>query len=255
MDTQSAPALQISSLTKSFGKKEVVHGVDLTIPRGSFYGLVGPNGAGKTTTLSMATGLLRPTSGSAQVLGHDVWQDPQHAKQLIGVLADNLPTFDRLTAREILSYIGLLRGMDRDLIAQRSDDLLDALDLADQNGKYIAEYSAGMTKKILLACALLHGPRLLVLDEPFESVDPVSAHTIRELLRRYTAGGGTVILSSHVMEMVEGLCDHVAIMVDGNVLVSGTTDEVRAGKPLQDRFIELVGVKAQREGGFSWLDS
>lgn len=248
-------ALSIRGLTKSFDRTEVVHGISLDVPRGSFYGVVGPNGAGKTTTLSMATGLLRPDAGTAVVDGIDVWQDPPTAKARMGVLADGLRTFDRLTGQELLTYVGLLRGMEPDVVAERSASLLEALSLADTAGKLVVDYSAGMTKKILLACALIHAPRLLVLDEPLEAVDPVSGQVIRSILTRYVEGGGTVVLSSHVMELVEGLCSHVAIIGEGQVLTSGTLDEVRQGGSLVQRFIDLVGGADADGKELTWLDS
>lgn len=248
-------ALSIRGLRKSFDKTEVVHGISLDVPRGSFYGIVGPNGAGKTTTLSMATGLLRPNGGTAHVLGHDMWAEPQQAKALLGVLADGLRTFDRLTGRELLTYVGLVRGMKAEVVEERMESLLAALDLAGEDGKLVVDYSAGMTKKILLASALLHAPRLLVLDEPLEAVDPVSAQVIRTILTAYVAGGGTVVLSSHVMELVEGLCSHVAIIADGALLADGTLDEVRRGGSLVQTFIDLVGGGDVAEGSLSWLES
>nr|WP_058235966.1 ABC transporter ATP-binding protein [Devriesea agamarum] len=251
----SAPALAIRGLRKSFDRREVVHGIDLDIPRGSFFGMVGPNGAGKTTTLSMATGLLRPDAGTAVVLGHDVWQDPPAAKQAMGVLADGLRAFDRLTARELLTYVGLIRGLDPNVLSERIQSLLDTMDLAGEDGKLVVDFSAGMTKKVLLACALIHAPKFLVLDEPFEAVDPVSGQVIREILNSFVAAGGTVILSSHVMELVEGLCSHVAIVSNGSVLASGTLDEVREQDSLVDTFISLVGGKRVQEGQLSWLVS
>ncbi|MDU2596787.1 MAG: ABC transporter ATP-binding protein, partial [Dermabacter sp.] len=153
-------ALSMRGLRKSFDGTEVLHGVSLEVPRGSFYAIVGPNGAGKTTALAIATGLLRPDDGSAEVLGTDVWTHPNEAKAQMGVLADGLPTFDRLTGRELLTYVGLIRGMDIDTVNTRAQSLLEALGLADSEGKLVTDYSAGMTKKILLACALIHAPRL-----------------------------------------------------------------------------------------------
>ncbi|MGP9681816.1 ABC transporter ATP-binding protein [Brachybacterium sp. AOP3-A1-3] len=253
LPTQSA--LSIRGLRKTFGKTEVVHGISLDVPRGSFYGMVGPNGAGKTTTLSMATGLLRPDSGTAHVLGTDMWADPTAAKSQLGVLADGLRTFDRLTGRELLTYVGLIRGMEADVVEERSASLLAALDLEGEDGKLVVDYSAGMTKKILLACALLHAPRLLILDEPLEAVDPVSAQVIRKILTAYVDGGGTVVLSSHAMELVEGLCSHVAIIADGALLADGTLDEVRQGGSLVQTFIDLVGGGDVAEGSLSWLES
>jgi ABC-2 type transport system ATP-binding protein len=219
------------------------------------FGLVGPNGAGKTTTLSMATGLLRPDAGTAYVLGHDVWSDPAAAKALMGVLPDGVRLFDRLTGKELLRYIGLLRRVPPADIASRSEDLLATLGLAEDASTLVVEYSAGMTKKIGLACALIHAPRLLILDEPFEAVDPVSGEGIREILRSYVKGGGTVVLSSHVMELVENLCDSLAVIAEGRVLAAGTIDEVRAGSSLQQRFLELVGFRANAEGTLAWLQS
>ncbi|GAA1316815.1 ABC transporter ATP-binding protein [Brachybacterium tyrofermentans] len=253
LPTQSA--LSIRGLRKTFGKTEVVHGISLDVPRGSFYGMVGPNGAGKTTTLSMATGLLRPDAGTAHVLGTDMWADPTTAKAQLGVLADGLRTFDRLTGRELLTYVGLIRGMEADVVDQRSASLLAALDLEGEDGKLVVDYSAGMTKKILLACALLHAPRLLILDEPLEAVDPVSAQVIRKILTAYVDGGGTVVLSSHAMELVEGLCSHVAIIADGVLMADGTLDEVRQGGSLGQTFIDLVGGGDVAEGSLSWLES
>ncbi|MDN5600684.1 MAG: ABC transporter ATP-binding protein [Brachybacterium sp.] len=248
-------ALSLRGLRKSFDRTEVVHGISLDVPRGSFYGIVGPNGAGKTTTLSMATGLLRPSGGTAHVLGYDMWTEPHEAKARLGVLADGLRTFDRLTGRELLTYVGLVRGMEPAVVEERMESLLSALDLADEDGKLVVDYSAGMTKKILLASALLHAPRMLVLDEPLEAVDPISAQVIRKILTAYVDGGGTVVLSSHVMELVEGLCSHVAIIADGELLADGTLDEVRQGGSLVQTFIDLVGGGDLAEGSLSWLES
>jgi len=247
-----APALALTGLVKRFGEKTAVDGLDLVVPTGSFYGLVGPNGAGKTTTLSMATGLLRPDAGSAHVHGIEVWADPIAAKRMIGNLADGVRLFDRLTGEQLIAYTGRLFGLPREEIAARTADLLALMDLGEAAGVAVADYSAGMTKKVALACALVHAPRLLVLDEPFESVDPVSAANIEDVLRSYTASGGTVIVSSHSMDLVQRMCDHVAIVSGGRVLVAGTVDEVRAGRTLQERFLELVGGRTRTEGP-AWL--
>ncbi len=249
------PALSLVSLTKTFGQKRAVDHLDLQVPSGSIFGLVGPNGAGKTTTLSMATGLLRPDSGTAAVSGHDVWTDPPRAKAMMGVLPDGLRLFDRLSGLELLRYVGLLRSVPLPDIESRSAQLLDALSLTEDADTLVVDYSAGMTKKIGLACALIHAPRLLVLDEPFEAVDPVSGEGIRTILRGYAAGGGTVVLSSHVMELVESLCDRLAVVAQGKVLAIGTIDDVRAGESLQQRFLDLVGVRAGGTEDLAWLRS
>lgn len=253
-DAQHAPpALHLEQLAKRFGPKIAVDGLTLTVPQGSMLGLVGPNGAGKTTTLSMATGLLRPDHGTAAVLGHDVWRDPAAAKARMGVLPDGVHLFDRLTGAELLRYNGLLRSLPEEEVARRSASLLEALGLADTGGTLVADYSAGMRKKIALASALIHAPRLLVLDEPFEAVDPVSGEAIRAILRGFVASGGTVVLSSHVMELVESLCDRVAVVADGRLIAAGTLDEVRAGASLQERFVQMVGQQAQGGESLAWL--
>lgn len=249
-----AQALTMRGLTKRFGAKIAVDGIDLEVPTGSMFGLLGPNGAGKTTALSMAVGLLRPDAGQVSIAGVDVWRESERARELVGVLPDALAMPERLTGREALGYVGSLRGMDRGVIENRTHDLLTVLDLADDEGALIAEYSAGMRKKIGLALALVHRPELLVLDEPFESVDPVSAITIRTMLRRFTASGGTVILSSHVMALVEQLCDHVGVLVDGQVAASGALDEVRGDRTLEQRFVELTGAPDPLLAELEWLD-
>jgi ABC-2 type transport system ATP-binding protein len=246
-------ALAMRGLVKQFDGVYAVNGVDLDVPAGSFFGLLGPNGAGKTTSLSMSVGLLRPTQGKAYVLGHDVWADPVQAKRLLGVLPDGVRMFDRLSGPELLGYQGLLRGMAPAVIDQRARELLDVFGLTDAGRTLVVDYSAGMKKKIGLACALLHAPRVLVLDEPFEAVDPISAATIRDILQRYVAGGGTVVFSSHVLELVERLCTHVAILTEGRIKAVGTLDEVRAGRSLEEVFVSTVGGRISTGEELSWL--
>jgi ABC-2 type transport system ATP-binding protein len=247
-------ALRLRGLTKRYGAVQAVSGLDLDVPAGSFFGLVGPNGAGKTTTLSMATGLVRPDAGSVHVLGTDLWADPAAGKRLLGVLPDGVRLFDRLTGRELITYHGLLRGLDRPTVEDRTGQLLAALGLVDAAEGLVVDYSAGMTKKVALACALVHAPRMLLLDEPFEAVDPVSATTIRAILRQVVEGGGTVVLSSHVMELVERLCDHVAVVHAGRVVAAGRLDDVRGTGTLEERFVDLVGAPEQT-GDLAWLRS
>lgn len=247
-----APALVVRGLTKSFGGTRAVDGIDLTIPAGSFYGLVGPNGAGKTTTLSMIAGLLRPDRGSIEVNGVDAASDSVEAKRMMGVLPDRLRTFDRLTGRQLLYYYGVLRRLPPALVESRTNDLARAFDLTDALGRMVSDYSAGMAKKVMLAGAMIHSPRLLVLDEPFEAVDPVSSAIILDILGTYVAHGGTVILSSHGMELVERVCSRVAVIVAGQVLAEGTVAEVRGELTLEQRFIELAGGLSDVEG-LEWL--
>lgn len=248
-------ALNASGLAKAFGDLRAVNGVDLRIPQGSFYGIAGPNGAGKSTTLRMITGLLRPDSGSAQVCGVDVWPDPLRAKQLLGFVPDNPVLFDRLTAPEMLQYAGMLRGLPLNVIAERSAELLRVLDLDHDKDRLIADFSLGMIKRIGLGVALLHSPRALVLDEPFGALDPVNAQVIEDLLQRYRSGGGTVIFASHVMDVVQRLCDRVVVIADGLVVAEGTVAEVSHGRNLQDAFVQLVGGRDLEEGELSWLSS
>ena len=248
----SVPALQMRGLVKAFDRKVAVDRLSLDIPVSSLYGIVGPNGAGKTTSLSMATGLLRPDAGQVLVHGVDVWTQPQRAKTLLGVLPDGLRTFDRLNGLELVTYSGLLRGLERDVVLPRATELVKVLGLWDAGTTLVADYSAGMRKKIHLACAMVHSPSILVLDEPFEAVDPISAQTIQAILRDYAAAGGTVVISSHVMATVQRLCDHVAIINAGRVVAAGTTEQVAAGADLEQRFTELVGGHVRTEG-LSWL--
>jgi ABC-2 type transport system ATP-binding protein len=246
--------LEIQGLIKRFGDTTAVDGISLDVRTGSFYGIVGPNGAGKTTTLSMVTGLLRPDAGTVRIHGVDAWGDPRAAKRLTGALPDRLRLFDRLTGAQLLYYSGALRGLDDRTVRDRSADLIAAFGLEDAVDRLVADYSAGMAKKIALAAALIHSPRLLVLDEPFESVDPVSAANLTDILERFVEGGGTVLLSSHGMDLIERVCDSAAIIVGGRVLASGTLDEVRAGQTLEDRFVELAGGRKAAEG-MEWLHS
>jgi ABC-2 type transport system ATP-binding protein len=255
VDGNGAAALEFAGLLKRFGDNVAVDHIDLEVPPGSFFGLVGPNGAGKTTSLSMAAGLLRPDGGTVRIFGRDVWTDPVGAKTLIGVLPDGMALPDRLTGREILRYLGLLRGMPRDVVEHRAGELLQVLDLDQAESTAVVDYSTGMRKKITLATALLHSPRLLLLDEPFEAVDPVSAATIRTILQRFVAAGGSVIFSSHVMALVERLCDHVAVIAKGKVVATGSLEEVRGGQSLEDAFVHIVGARTGGAEGLAWLAS
>ncbi|MFF9567425.1 ABC transporter ATP-binding protein [Streptomyces sp. NPDC014685] len=249
------PAVRVRGLWKRFGEQAAVAGIDLELPAGKFIGLVGPNGAGKTTTLSMITGLLRPDEGTIEIGGHDVWRDPVEVKARIGVLPEGLRLFERLSGRELLAYTGRLRGLPGAEVDKRATQLLDVLGLAGSQHKLVVDYSTGMRKKIGLAAALLHNPEVLFLDEPFEGVDPVSAQTIREVLVRYTHSGATVVFSSHVMELVESLCDWVAVMAAGRIRAQGTLAEVRGeASSLQNAFLELVGAGSRAaDDSLDWL--
>lgn len=253
LDVDAAiPAVRLRGVTKTFGQTTAVDAVHLTIPSGTFYGIVGPNGAGKTTTLSMIAGLLRADHGSIEVAGVDLASTPARAKRQMGILPDRLRTFDRLTGRQLLHYYGVLRGLRSSVVANRITDLARAFDLTDALGRAVSDYSAGMTKKLMLAGAMIHSPRVLVLDEPFESVDPVSSAVILDILSAYVEHGGTVVLSSHGMELVERVCSGVAVIVGGRVLAEGTLAEVRGELTLEQRFVELAGGNSDVEG-LEWL--
>lgn len=248
MDT----ALSLVRLTKHYDRKVACHDVNLDVPKGSLFGVVGPNGAGKTTAMNMAAGLLRPTHGTAFVQGHDMWTDPLAAKAMLGVMPDGARLFDRLTGRELLRYSARLRSIGKDTAEERATSLLTVLGLADDQHKLVCDYSAGMTKKIALASALVHNPRVVLLDEPFEAVDPISAQTIRTVLRTYCDQGGTVVMSSHVMELVETLCDHACVMASGRVVAAGAMADITQGQSLQQRFLDIVGTTGP-EVDLTWL--
>lgn len=245
--------LRISGLTKWFGETLALDELTLDVPPGSCFGLVGPNGSGKSTTLRSVIGLVRVDHGTIEVGGHDVVTDLRAARAATGVVLDPLQLFERLTATEFLRTIGELRELDRELVAERTTQLLATLQLAADADRQIAGYSHGMRKKTSLAAALLHRPRLLLLDEPFEGVDPVSARTMRSMLDRFRAGGGTVVLSSHVMDLVERLCDHTAVIHRGRVVASGPTDALRDGRRLEDAFIDVVGASEVDHDSLPWL--
>jgi ABC-2 type transport system ATP-binding protein len=247
-------AIETAGLTRLYEGKPAVEGLALRVPLGSFYGFLGPNGAGKSTTMKMLTGLLAPTAGSARVLGLDLAREPLAVKRQVGVVPDGLQLFERLTGAEQLRITGQLYGLDRRTAATRAAELLDALELAGEPGKLVAEYSHGMKKKLALGCALIHGPRLLFLDEPFEGIDAVAVAGIRRLLQDLVARGAlTVFLTSHVLEVVERLVTHVGIIHRGRLVLEGTLADVRASGTLEEMFIRAVGEERPRANGLSWL--
>jgi ABC-2 type transport system ATP-binding protein len=248
-------AVEAVGLRKAYGEKVAVGCLNLAVPAGSFFGVVGPNGAGKTTTLRMMTGLLRPDAGRVVIDGVDVWVNPIAAKERIGVLPDDLRLFDRLTGHEFLTYIGRMRRMEIPEATKRCAEVLELLGLSESSKEIVADYSQGMRKKIALGAAIMHIPKVLFLDEPFESVDPVSSRMVQEVLARFRADGGTVIFSSHVMETVENLCDYVAIVHGGAIVANGETEVLRAGRTLEQTFIESVGAKEVRLDGLGWLQA
>jgi ABC-2 type transport system ATP-binding protein len=245
--------LRIGGLVKRYGDTLALDGFSMDVPVGSCFGLVGPNGSGKSTTMRSIVGLVRPDAGWIEVCGRDVAADVLAARRATGVVLDPLQLFERLSARELLATLGELRALAPDVVSARGDELFGVLDLAGDADRQIAGYSHGMRKKTALAAALLHRPRLLLLDEPFEGVDPISARTMRSMLDRFRAGGGTVVLSSHVMDLVERLCDHVGVIHRGRLVASGATEALRAGRRLEDAFVDVVGATDVDADALAWL--
>ena len=236
-----APAILVRDLRKMYGSKAAVDGVDLVVPRGCFFGFLGPNGAGKSTTIRMLTGLIPATSGSIELLGLPMPDASVEIRRRIGLVPDESLLFDRLTGAEFLEFVGRMYGLRRDVARARARDLLALFELAHDR-KLIAEYSKGMRKRVAMAGALIHGPELFLMDEPFEGVDAVGARLMKDILLDLVRQGSTIFLTSHVLEVVERLCDRVAIIDHGRIAVEGTLDELRAGEEtLEDLFVRVVG--------------
>jgi ABC-2 type transport system ATP-binding protein len=238
-------AVETRGLTRTFGSKRAVDGIDLRVPPGSFYGFLGPNGAGKSTTIKCLTGLLRPSAGEIRILEIDPVADPVEIKRRVGVVPEDLALFDRLTAAETLSFVAQVHGMPAETFKARSADLLSLMDLTGAATTLVTDFSHGMRKKLALAAALLPAPRLLFLDEPFEGIDAVASRQIKELLHAFVARGGTVFLTSHILEIVERLSTHIGVIADGRLVAQGRIEDVRAGAhgkgTLEELFIQLVG--------------
>lgn len=254
-----ASAIRTDKLSRNFAGRAAVDQVDLQVDSGAFYGFLGPNGAGKSTTIKMLTGLLQPSNGSIEVLGRNMLDPKQslEVKRSIGVIPENLALFDHLSAMEYLTFVGRIHGLERDTIRKRAVELLSLLDLENNPKKVAIDFSHGMRKKLSLAAALIHKPQLLFLDEPFEGVDAVASRTIRELLLQYTASGGTVFLTSHVLEIVERLCSHVGIIVSGKIVVQSSLAELVEGGSLEKAFIKATGSESIESQGvkLDWLTS
>jgi ABC-2 type transport system ATP-binding protein len=260
----TGPAILTEKLTRRFGELLAVDGIDLQVASGQFFGFLGPNGAGKSTTIKMLTGLLAPTSGRVHLLGSDFSAHTVDLKRQIGVVPEGMGLFERLTGSEYLNFVGRMYGLDRATTRQRSDELLEFMQLADRPKSVIADYSHGMQKKLALAAAVIHGPRILFLDEPFEGVDALAAGALKALLARMTERGVTIFLTSHVLEIVERLCSHVAIINKGRLVAQGSLEDLRAGvagggdghTTLEQIFLSIVGhdgsVRPQMEE-LSWL--
>jgi ABC-2 type transport system ATP-binding protein len=253
-------AIIVRGLVRRFGTVTAVDGLDLDVPSGRMFGFLGPNGAGKTTTLKMLTGLLRPTAGTAVVAGFDVVAAPLEVKRRIGVVPENLALYERLTANEYLELVGRIHGLDAAQIDRRRGQLLERLDLADRADTLAVDYSTGMKKKLALAAALLPAPRILFLDEPFEGVDAVSSHVVKDILRRLVDDRGvTVFFSTHIMELVEKLCDEVCIIDHGRLVAQGSLDDLRrqaaagGAASLEEVFLTLVDAETSGGDDLDWL--
>ena len=234
VEPERAAAVETFELVRRFGDFTAVDGVNLRVGRGQFFGFLGPNGAGKSTTIKMLTGLLQPTAGTVRVLGRDLSAESLEVKRRIGVVPEDLNLFERLTGAEMLTFTGRMYGLTREETRERGRELLALMELDGEPKKLVVEYSHGMKKKLSLACALIHRPEILFLDEPFEGVDALASRTLKDLLLKLTARGVTVFLTSHVLEIVERLCTHLAIITEGRLVVEGALDELRRGIALED---------------------
>ena len=268
----AARTIITQGLTRRFGELTAVEDVNLSVAPGQFFGFLGPNGAGKSTTIKMLTGLLAPTSGSIEILGLDLEKDPVEVKRQIGVVPEGMALFGRLTGSEFLNFAGRMYGLDRETAAKRAAELLDFMHLADQPKKLVTDYSHGMQKKLAMAAAVIHGPKVLFLDEPFEGVDAIAAGTLKAMLQRMIARGATIFLTSHVLEIVERLCSHVAIIHQGRLVAQGSLEQLRVGvmaqtstgsgdgsapsgekMTLEQIFLHTVGGSQPAEQELSWL--
>jgi ABC-2 type transport system ATP-binding protein len=271
-------AISTEGLSRRFGELIAVEDVNLRVAPGQFFGFLGPNGAGKSTTIKMLTGLLAPSAGRMRILGLDLVENAIEVKRQIGVVPEGMALFGRLTGAEYLNFVGRMYGLDRETAAKRAAELLEFMQLADQPKKLVTDYSHGMQKKLALAAAVIHGPKILFLDEPFEGVDAIASGTLKSMLQRMISRGATIFLTSHVLEIVERLCSHLAIIHKGRLVAQGSLEELRAGVEarsaaaisgseaaaasgavagekltLEEIFLRIVGGERPAEQELSWL--
>ncbi|MEJ2008264.1 MAG: ABC transporter ATP-binding protein [Acidobacteriota bacterium] len=257
-------AIETESLSRRFGELQAVKDVNLHVEAGQFYGFLGPNGAGKSTTIKMLTGLLEPSAGRIRVVGLDLADHPIEVKRQIGVVPEGMALFDRLTGSEYLNFAGRMYGLDRVTASERAQELLEFMALSDRPKTLIVDYSHGMKKKLALAAAVIHGPKVLFLDEPFEGIDAIAAGALKAMLNRMIARGVTIFLTSHVLEIVERLCSHVGIIHRGELVAQGSIDELRSGVAarhetgqslsLEQIFLDIVGGERETPAELSWLE-
>ena len=254
MTPDSTAAIEIRELRKVYGDKAAVDGLNLTVPRGCFYGFLGPNGAGKTTTIRMLMGLAPANSGTMSLLGLRMPEDGVAIKGRIGLVPDDTLLFDHLSGPEFVRFVGRMYGLDMPTVLQRTKELMQLFELDSAGRKLIGEYSKGMRKRLAMAAALIHKPDLFLLDEPFEGVDAVGARLMKEILLEQVSRGATIFLTSHVLEVVERLCERIAIINQGKLVVEGTLDELRSGaETLEDLFVRVVGAEARTNETLAWL--
>jgi ABC-2 type transport system ATP-binding protein len=261
-------AIQTHGLTRRFGALTAVDDVTLSVAPGQFFGFLGPNGAGKSTTIKMLTGLLEPSAGTIEILGQPFSASALELKRQIGVVPEGMALMGRLTAPEYLRFVGRMYGLDKATTNQRTDELLEFMHLADESRKLVTDFSHGMQKKLALAAAVIHGPKVLFLDEPFEGVDAIAAGMLKSMLTGMINRGATIFLTTHVLEIVERLCSHVAIISQGRLVANGSIEALRAGVQstlpgagqeqrltLEEIFLSIVGADVQQEPAqeLTWL--
>ena len=244
--------IELLGLTKRYGKFTAVDNISLTIPRGELYGLLGPNGAGKTTTMRMIAGILRPTAGLIQIAGINLLTDPMEAKRRLGFIPDRPFVYDKLTGAEFLRFVAGLYGQDGEAIDKRIDELLELFELLPWKNELTESYSHGMRQKLIISSALLHKPEVIVVDEPMIGLDPKSARLLKDLLRQFVTRGGTVLMSTHTLEIAEAMCDRIAIVLGGRIVAAGTMAELRThtssgDASLEELFLKLTGGLSERE--------
>jgi len=243
---EALPMLELQGVVKRYGSFEAVKGLDLRAERGEIFGFLGPNGAGKTTTIRMVAGVLRPTAGRILIAGTDLATEPEVAKAKVGYIPDRPYLYEKLSGGEFLRFVAGLWGRGGPETEARADRLLELFGLTEWKEELIESYSHGMRQKILIASALIHQPELIVVDEPMVGLDPRSARILKDLLQAFVEGGGTVLLSTHTLEVAEALCDRIAIIQEGRIVASGTMDDLRAqaqagGAQLEEIFLKVTG--------------
>jgi ABC-2 type transport system ATP-binding protein len=242
----ASPLLVLEGVEKAYGSFRAVKGIDLEVPRGEIFGFLGPNGAGKTTTIRMVSGILQPTAGRIRIGGVDLLADPGTAKRQVGYIPDRPFLYEKLSGGEFLRFVAALWGQEGERVETRIDRFLDLFSLADWKDELIESYSHGMRQKLLISSAFLHDPALVVVDEPMVGLDPRSARILKDLLRSFVDGGGTVFLSTHTLEVAEAVCDRIAIIVEGEIQAQGTMEELRAqagsgAAHLEEIFLKVTG--------------